>query len=366
MPSLFDRPMSPTPFGALTSLKLRSLSALVLTGYVVFAAGLYALGGAAERFGIPGEVMRALAAFGLVGAVVHALWFGLLLTRRGRAIACALAAVCAVLLLIALGSGAFARAGAALVGGIWLIVMAAAAWLAASGIDDLERRWHGLAAERRAAMAVNELAKRLHPPGAALHNLLLPSGDHLTEIDHVLVTPVGIVVIETKGYTGRIDFDSASGRWWRTKAGGEAEEIDSPMLQNAGHVRAVQAILPEAPVYSLVLLPHAELGAGVPAGVMALRNFRTEMFTWFDKRAHRNAPELSGLRRRLVAANRSTSANRRAHYDWLHRKRGHGPHPLFQQVKTAAAGVLFFSVPVLFPVLAILFAFNRAVGHVFG
>ena len=366
MPSLFYRPMSPTPFGALASLKLRSLSALVLTGYVVVAAGLYPLGGAAERFGIPGEVMRALAAFGLVGAVVHALWFGLLLTRRGRAIACALAAVCAVLLLIALGSGAFARAGAALVGGIGLIVMAAAAWLAASGIDDLERRWHGLAAERRAAMAVNELAKRLHPPGAALHNLLLPSGDHLTEIDHVLVTPVGIVVIETKGYTGRIDFDSASGRWWRTKAGGEAEEIDSPMLQNAGHVRAVQAVLPEAPVYSLILLPNAELGAGVPAGVMALRDFRTEMFTWLDKRGHRNAPELSGLRRRLVAANRSTSANRRAHYDWLHRKRGHGPHPLLQQVKTTAAGVLFFSVPVLFPVLAILFAFNRTVGRLFG
>src|SRR5260221_238485 len=215
MPSLFDRPMSPTPFGALASLKLRSLSALVLTGYVVFAAGLHALGGAAERFGIPGEVMRALAGFGLVGAVVHALWFGLLLTRRGRAIACALAGVCAILLLIALGSRAFA-------------------------------------------------------------------------------------------------------------------------------------------------------GAGPPAGVMALRNCRTEMFTWLDKRAHRSALELSGLRRRLAGANRSTSANRRAHYDWLHRKRGHGPHPLFQQVKTTAAGVLFFSVPVLFPLLAILFAFNRAVGRLFG
>src|SRR5258707_15341103 len=91
-------PMSPPPFGALASLKLRGLSALSRPGYVVFAAGLYALGGAAERFGIPGEVMRALAAFGLLGAVVHALWFGLLLPRRGRAIACALAVVCAVLL----------------------------------------------------------------------------------------------------------------------------------------------------------------------------------------------------------------------------------------------------------------------------
>lgn len=358
--------MSPTPFGALASLKLRSLSALVLAGYVAVAAGLYALGGAAGRFGIPGEVIRALAAFGLVGAVVHALWFGLLLTRRGRAIACALAAVCAVLLLIALGSGAFARAGAALVGGIGLIVMAAAAWLAASGIDDLERRWHGLAAERRAAMAVNELAKRLHPPGAALHNLLLPSGDHLTEIDHVLVIPVGIVVIETKGYSGRIDFDSASGRWWRTKAGGEAEEIDSPMLQNAGHVRAVQAVLPEAPVYSLVLMPNAELGAGVPAGVMALRNFRAEMPAWLNDQSHGNASDSGALRRRLAAANRSTPANRRAHYDWLYRMAGHGPHPLFQKMKATAAGVLFFSVPILFPVLAILFAFNRAVGRLFG
>src|ERR1700687_3343541 len=138
------------------------------------------------------------------------------------------------------------------------------------------------------------------------------------------------------------------------------------MLQNAGHVRAVQAILPEAPVYSLVLLPHAELGAGVPAGVMALRNFRTEMFTWLDKRGHRNAPELSGLRRRLVAANRSTSADRRGHYARLHPKRGHGPLPLLPQVRRAAAGVLFFSVPVLFPVLAILFAFNRTVGRLFG
>lgn len=35
-----------------------------------------------------------------------------------------------------------------------------------------------------------------------LHDLLLPYKDGTTQIDHVIISPYGIFVIETKNYTG--------------------------------------------------------------------------------------------------------------------------------------------------------------------
>ena len=48
------------------------------------------------------------------------------------------------------------------------------------------------------------------------HDLNLPVGNDTTQIDHVVVSPYGVFVIETKNYSGWIFGDSRSRVWTQT------------------------------------------------------------------------------------------------------------------------------------------------------
>ena len=82
-----------------------------------------------------------------------------------------------------------------------------------------------------------------------LNDVLLPSGQGTAQIDHILVSPAGVVLIETKDMNGWI-FGSpgqkqwtqsfAAGRWSR-KAGIRTKQFTfyNPLLQNEGHANAL-------------------------------------------------------------------------------------------------------------------------------
>ena len=81
-----------------------------------------------------------------------------------------------------------------------------------------------------------------------LNDVLLPSGQGTTQIDHILVSPDGVFLIETKDMNGWV-FGSpgqkqwtqsfAAGRWSR-KAGIKSKKFKfyNPLLQNEGHAKA--------------------------------------------------------------------------------------------------------------------------------
>ena len=82
-----------------------------------------------------------------------------------------------------------------------------------------------------------------------LNDVLLPSGQGTAQIDHILVSPGGVFLIETKDMNGWI-FGSpgqrqwtqsfAAGRWSR-KAGITSKKFTfyNPLLQNEGHANAL-------------------------------------------------------------------------------------------------------------------------------
>ena len=82
-----------------------------------------------------------------------------------------------------------------------------------------------------------------------LNDVLLPSGQGTAQIDHILVSPAGVILIETKDMNGWI-FGSpgqklwtqsfAAGRWSR-KAGIRTKQFAfyNPLLQNEGHANAL-------------------------------------------------------------------------------------------------------------------------------
>lgn len=110
----------------------------------------------------------------------------------------------------------------------------------------------------------------------ALHDVILPTGDgRITQIDHMFLTATGIHVVETKRYGGELTGHPEDERW-RQRFAGEAVTspprlIYSPLFQNAGHCRAVYALVyPIDP--AIQVLSHVVMtGSAVLSSTLAAR-----------------------------------------------------------------------------------------------
>ena len=72
------------------------------------------------------------------------------------------------------------------------------------------------------------------------------------QIDHILVHPHGVFVIETKNYFGEIIANTNEG-YWKKIIKGKEEIIRDPLKQNKSHVRVVKKILKDVDVISVVV-----------------------------------------------------------------------------------------------------------------
>ena len=87
----------------------------------------------------------------------------------------------------------------------------------------------------------------------AMHDLTLPTPDGTTQIDHIVVSPYGVFVIETKNMKGWI-FGGERQAQWTQKIYRNTTRFQNPLLQNYKHVKALQALLdvPPETVHSVV------------------------------------------------------------------------------------------------------------------
>ncbi|MGM0783758.1 MAG: NERD domain-containing protein [Pseudomonadota bacterium] len=87
-----------------------------------------------------------------------------------------------------------------------------------------------------------------------IHNVTLATTDGTTQIDHVLVSPYGIFVIETKHMSGWI-FGSEKQAQWTQKIYRKSFQFQNPLRQNYKHVKALEALLdvPADTIHSLVV-----------------------------------------------------------------------------------------------------------------
>lgn len=98
--------------------------------------------------------------------------------------------------------------------------------------------WFGEAAVRRGL-------KRLDPAiYQSYHDLYLPrpDGKGTAQIDHTIVSPFGIFVVETKNYRGWI-FGSEKDSKWTQKIYKRKEQFQNPLRQNHLHIRALEQFL---------------------------------------------------------------------------------------------------------------------------
>lgn len=75
------------------------------------------------------------------------------------------------------------------------------------------------------------------------NDVLLCRDNYSSQIDHVVLSPYGIFVIETKNYQGWI-FGSVAQEHWTQNIWGKRYTFFNPIKQNRGHIVALNQILP--------------------------------------------------------------------------------------------------------------------------
>ncbi|MFC4891753.1 NERD domain-containing protein [Pseudofrancisella aestuarii] len=98
----------------------------------------------------------------------------------------------------------------------------------------------GWIGEKILTISVKNIVKEKN--GILLNNLLLPTEKDTTQVDHVLLLPSGIFVIETKNMKGWI-FGDAKSRDWTQQIYKHKSKFQNPLHQNYKHVKTIESIL---------------------------------------------------------------------------------------------------------------------------
>ena len=110
-----------------------------------------------------------------------------------------------------------------------------------------------------------------------INNLMLRTGTNKsTQIDHVVIQPNGIFVIETKNYSGRIYGNRAQHEWTQVLNYGRVKhKLYNPLLQNKTHVYHIAQLLSHKyPIVPVVVFVKGNIKYIKAEGVYSLRGLR--------------------------------------------------------------------------------------------
>lgn len=197
---------------------------------------------------------------------------------------------------------------------LWLIPLALAGlglalWRRARAIQG-----YGRDGERLVGAAL----ERLFP--AVVHDVILPTAHGgLTQIDHLALTPQGLLVVETKHYRGTI-LGQPEDRHWVQQRDGRRRLFQNPCRQNYAHLKAVEALGLGVPVLErVVFTDSAYFPNGVPEGVSQLATLEADLAPW---RRGRVSPKLHRAWKEVQQAVRRDAKSRRAHRRGLRARHG--------------------------------------------
>lgn len=101
--------------------------------------------------------------------------------------------------------------------------------------------------ETKVALILSTLPKELY---RTFNDVIVPTRYGTTQIDHIVVSPFGIFVIETKNYKGLI-YGGENAETWTKNMWGNKYSLYNPLKQNKSHVNALEGIL-NIPINSFV------------------------------------------------------------------------------------------------------------------
>lgn len=135
--------------------------------------------------------------------------------------------------------------------------------------------WKGKYSEKLAYHKILELPDEYH----IFNDLFFENNGYTTQIDHVVVSPYGVFVIETKGYKGWI-MGGENSEYWTQVIYKFKAQFYNPIKQNDGHVRFLRHILHESttiPIIPIVVFNNeAELKVNVQHHIVVNRCYLTD------------------------------------------------------------------------------------------
>lgn len=175
-------------------------------------------------------------------------------------------------------------------------------------------RLKGMEGEALVARTLNKLFPHV------LHDIIIPDGrDGLTQLDHVALTPAGLLVVETKNYKGMI-FGKEREKQWTQRLGRQSFRFMNPLRQNHLHIKALQGMMPDVVVYGRVVFAgEAKFPKGMPAGVSRIANLKKDLA---DQLAggQASADHLEAWEK-LKAQAKTDKATRKAHLQGVREKK---------------------------------------------
>ncbi|HEX3951532.1 MAG TPA: nuclease-related domain-containing protein [Steroidobacteraceae bacterium] len=152
----------------------------------------------------------------------------------------------------------------------WIAIGAAALLLAALG-------FFALRAYQRRARRKSLLARLDRVAAAAAHQVLVPDGmGGFIHIDHILLTPRGILVLDTRRVAGLI-FGGDQMSDWTVMGRGHRFTFDNPQPALYDRMAAVKAIVGEMPVEGRLLFSNVgKFTKGIPKWVVMLDGIEVE------------------------------------------------------------------------------------------
>ena len=135
--------------------------------------------------------------------------------------------------------------------------------------------WKGQYSEKLAYHKMLELPDEYN----IFNDLFFENNGYTTQIDHVVVSPYGVFVIETKGYKGWI-LGGENSEYWTQVIYKRKSQFYNPIKQNEGHVRFLRHLLlnsAEIPIIPIVVFnDEAELKVYIQNHIVVNRYYLTD------------------------------------------------------------------------------------------
>jgi hypothetical protein len=149
--------------------------------------------------------------------------------------------------------------------------------LGAAGLLLAALVFFGLRAYQRRARRKSLLARLERVASAAAHQVLVPDGmGGFIHIDHVLLTPRGILVLDTRRVAGLI-FGGDQMSDWTVMGRGHRYTFDNPQPALYDRIAAVKAVVGDVPVEGRLLFSNVgKFTKGIPKWVVMLDGIEVE------------------------------------------------------------------------------------------
>ena len=119
------------------------------------------------------------------------------------------------------------------------------------------------------------LAERLADDHVILNDLELRVAHERSQIDHLVLAPSGLYVIESKFWAGTLSGDARDAQWTQRKSNGSSRSVKSPVQQverqRRMFITRLSAQVPEDRIHALAVFTH-------PAAELRIANAKNRVF----------------------------------------------------------------------------------------